>query len=204
MKKGIRIIPLILALILLTSLASATVLRVSAPDEVGALIKFNISVKSTVSNLAGFQITLRADNAEFLEVHKGEPIEDWSLGYVEVDDGIQLIGVYSQRTVSGTALELAKITVRAYKNTTFWIDREETKLVNPDEREIKVDRFYNRSVRVHEYGDVNLDGLIDVEDIMRLKKIILLEEEETLTSDMNDDGEVNILDLIRLINLISR
>ncbi|MBC7115014.1 MAG: hypothetical protein H5T47_05245, partial [Archaeoglobi archaeon] len=153
---------------------------------------------------AGFQITLRADNAEFLEVHKGEPIEDWSLGYVEVDDGIQLIGVYSQRTVSGTALELAKITVRAYKNTTFWIDREETKLVNPDEREIKVDRFYNRSVRVHEYGDVNLDGLIDVEDIMRLKKIILLEEEETLTSDMNDDGEVNILDLIRLINLISR
>jgi len=46
--------------------------------------------------------------------------------------------------------------------------------------------------------------LIDVEDIMRLKKIILLEEEETLTSDMNDDGEVNILDLIRLINLISR
>ncbi|MDI3502624.1 MAG: hypothetical protein PWR09_749 [Archaeoglobi archaeon] len=94
--------------------------------------------------------------------------------------------------------------MRAYKNTTFWIDREETKLVNPDEREIKVDRFYNRSVRVHEYGDVNLDGLIDVEDIMRLKKIILLEEEETLTSDMNDDGEVNILDLIRLINLISR
>lgn len=202
--KTIRGISLLLSILLLTSLASATVLRISAPDEVGARTRFNISVKSTVSNLAGFQITVRADSAEFLEVHKGEPIEDWSLGYVEVDDGIQLIGVYSQRTVSGTALELAKITVRAYKNTTFWIDREETKLVNPDEREIKVDRFYNRSVRVHEYGDVNLDGLIDVEDIMRLKKIILLEEEETLTSDMNDDGEVNILDLIRLINLISR
>jgi|GEM_PF-3013694 len=200
----IRSLSLLLTFLILTSSASATVLRISAPDEVASQVKFNISVESTVSNLAGFQITVKADNADFLEVHKGEAIEDWSLGYVEADDGVQLIGVYSQRTVSGTALELAKITVRAYKNTTFWIDREETKLVNPDEREIKVDRFYNRSVRVHEYGDVNLDGLIDVEDIMRLKKIILLEEEETLTSDMNDDGEVNILDLIRLINLISR
>lgn len=198
----IRSLSLLLAFLILTSSASATVLRISAPDEVASQVKFNISVKSTVSNLAGFQITVKADNADFLEVHKGEAIEDWSLGYVEADDGIQLIGVYSQRTLSGTAVEIAKITVRAYENTTFWIDREETKLVDKNEKEIKVDRFYNHSVTVHEYGDVNLDGVVDIEDFMRLKKIILLEKERTLTSDLNDDGEVNILDLVKLINLI--
>ena len=55
-------------------------------------------------------------------------------------------------------------------------------------------------------GDVNLDGSLDVTDIVLMVGFVLntIEptEEQFLIADMNQDGIVNILDVIQLVNII--
>ena len=51
-------------------------------------------------------------------------------------------------------------------------------------------------------GDVNVDGSIDILDIIFTVNIVLGQEEFSYAADMNSDGIVNILDIISLVNLI--
>jgi acetyl esterase/lipase len=50
-------------------------------------------------------------------------------------------------------------------------------------------------------GDINLDGEIDILDVIQLVNAILNSEEIT-GSDINMDGDINILDVIQLVNII--
>ena len=53
------------------------------------------------------------------------------------------------------------------------------------------------------YGDVNLDGYLDVTDIILVVNFILGDtptEEQFLTADMNQDGTLNILDVIDVVS----
>jgi len=50
-------------------------------------------------------------------------------------------------------------------------------------------------------GDINNDGLINVVDVVQLVNIILSNQEDN-NADLNDDGVVNVLDIIALVNLI--
>ena len=56
------------------------------------------------------------------------------------------------------------------------------------------------------YGDVNFDGIININDIIIVINFILhIDEpttEEYLTADMNQDDNVNIQDAIQIIYLI--
>ena len=56
------------------------------------------------------------------------------------------------------------------------------------------------------YGDVNFDGIVNINDIIIVINFILHTSdptsEQTLTSDMNQDGIINILDVIQMINVI--
>ena len=54
-------------------------------------------------------------------------------------------------------------------------------------------------------GDLNQDGLINVQDIIRTINIILgtsPSDYELCSGDMNEDGIIDILDIVLLINLI--
>ena len=51
-------------------------------------------------------------------------------------------------------------------------------------------------------GDINLDGDVDILDVIILVNIILNLEEMNDWSDINDDETVNILDVIQLVNII--
>ena len=55
-------------------------------------------------------------------------------------------------------------------------------------------------------GDVTEDGIINVQDLIKVINIILGLEEPTegqrVTADMNGDGEINVNDLIAIINII--
>ena len=51
-------------------------------------------------------------------------------------------------------------------------------------------------------GDVNVDGSIDILDIIFTVNIILGQEEFSYAADMNSDGIINILDIIFLVNTI--
>ena len=56
------------------------------------------------------------------------------------------------------------------------------------------------------YGDVNFDSYIDVTDIVLMVGFVLNQstptEEQFLTADMNQDGILNILDVITLVSEI--
>jgi len=54
-------------------------------------------------------------------------------------------------------------------------------------------------------GDLNQDGMINVQDIILIINIILGEpanNQELLLGDLNSDGVIDILDVVLLINLI--
>ncbi len=55
-------------------------------------------------------------------------------------------------------------------------------------------------------GDINMDGEVNVLDIVQLVNFILLIENPTdyqfFTGDLNQDGALNVLDVVRLVNLI--
>ena len=55
-------------------------------------------------------------------------------------------------------------------------------------------------------GDINLDGALDVLDIILMVNIIVGTLEPTDTqislSDLNNDGLINILDVVQIVNMI--
>ena len=50
-------------------------------------------------------------------------------------------------------------------------------------------------------GDINLDGQVNILDIVLMANMILSGEYQGL-ADLNDDGSLNILDIVQLVNII--
>ena len=50
-------------------------------------------------------------------------------------------------------------------------------------------------------GDVNLDGIINILDIIATVNFIL-SNEYNVSADLNDDSIINVLDIIELVNII--
>mgnify|MGYP001215660324 CR=1 FL=1 len=51
-------------------------------------------------------------------------------------------------------------------------------------------------------GDVNIDGVINILDVVMIVQIIIGNHEEVESADFNDDGLVNIIDIVQLIQII--
>ena len=51
-------------------------------------------------------------------------------------------------------------------------------------------------------GDINLDGIINILDIIYMINIILGTEQITENADMNNDSVIDILDVVLLVNII--
>ena len=51
-------------------------------------------------------------------------------------------------------------------------------------------------------GDINLDGVLNIIDIVQIVDFILTDSEYTCSADSNSDGVVNILDIIQLVQNI--
>ena len=55
-------------------------------------------------------------------------------------------------------------------------------------------------------GDVNLDGNVNVQDVVLLQKYLIrmetLTAEQAKPADVNEDGVVNVIDLLRLKNFV--
>lgn len=54
---------------------------------------------------------------------------------------------------------------------------------------------------IYELGDFNQDGIINIQDIIRIINLIYIGEYNYL-ADSNEDGEVNIVDVVLIVNLI--
>ena len=51
-------------------------------------------------------------------------------------------------------------------------------------------------------GDLNQDGGLNVLDIVKLVNEILYEENPDLLGDLNQDGNINVLDIVQMVNII--
>ena len=59
------------------------------------------------------------------------------------------------------------------------------------------------STNVFSLGDINLDGQINIIDIVLVIEIILDSDNEyNLLADLNEDGIINIIDVVQLVNII--
>ena len=52
------------------------------------------------------------------------------------------------------------------------------------------------------FGDINNDGIINVLDIVSLVNIILYSDEYNSDADVNSDGVVNVLDVVLMVTVI--
>ena len=50
-------------------------------------------------------------------------------------------------------------------------------------------------------GDINLDGIVNVLDVVQVVNLVLVNEYEE-KSELNGDGIVNVLDIVQLVNII--
>ena len=61
---------------------------------------------------------------------------------------------------------------------------------------------------IGDIGDINLDGTVDILDVVLLLNFILEiaipDSDQIWLSDINTDGLINILDIIALVNIILR
>ena len=51
-------------------------------------------------------------------------------------------------------------------------------------------------------GDINYDGEVNILDVVVIVNMVLGIEENNPAADLNQDGIVNILDVIQLVNII--
>ena len=59
------------------------------------------------------------------------------------------------------------------------------------------------STNVISLGDLNLDGQINIVDIVLVIEIILDSDNEyNQLADLNEDGSINIIDVVQLVNII--
>ena len=68
------------------------------------------------------------------------------------------------------------------------------------------DFWYQDTSLCHEIGDINLDYLINILDVILLISYILdsenLDYQELIVSDINEDNNLDILDVVNLVSLI--
>ena len=54
---------------------------------------------------------------------------------------------------------------------------------------------------IYDLGDLNMDGIINILDVVSIVNVVLNDEQQDL-ADLNSDGIINILDIINLVNII--
>ena len=52
------------------------------------------------------------------------------------------------------------------------------------------------------FGDINLDGQINIQDIIILVNIIIGNNDNQIGTDLNNDNQADVLDIIILVNII--
>ena len=60
-----------------------------------------------------------------------------------------------------------------------------------------LEEYYDQSIQ----GDLNLDSLLNVQDIILLVNMVLSDEFDS-SADLNSDDTINVLDIIQLVNII--
>ena len=62
---------------------------------------------------------------------------------------------------------------------------------------------FNLNIETQEiFGDINLDGIVNVIDVVLLVNVVLDEDSIFNLGDLNNDGSTNVIDIVMLVNSI--
>ena len=81
------------------------------------------------------------------------------------------------------------------------IDSGNPEYLDPDGTIFDMGAYYYNQNLYQEIGDINEDGIINILDIVQLVNLVLENEYEE-NGDFNGDGMLNVLDIVALVNII--
>ena len=62
---------------------------------------------------------------------------------------------------------------------------------------------FNLNVEAQQvFGDINLDGIVNVIDVVLLVNVVLDGDNNFNLGDLNNDGSINVVDIVLLVNQI--
>ena len=62
--------------------------------------------------------------------------------------------------------------------------------------------WYENTLLNEQIGDLNNDGILNILDIVLIVNHIFGGHDYNITADINQDGEINVVDIVTLVNLI--
>ena len=116
--------------------------------------------------------------------------------------------IYSLQNLSGAYIVFDSVFVQPFENVLLNIDVSNfpsstySLTVYPNHAPERLQTF---DFSLHDsifLGDMNVDGVLNVLDIVILANLILSGGNSNPTGDLNQDGSLNILDIVNLVNLI--
>lgn len=125
------------------------------------------------------------------------------------NDGVYHFLGYSARnkTLKGRSGELINLTIHCAEDAEAGSYIASVyDLIFSDPNKVEVDfADFTFSVNIKDdllTGDVNVDGLVDISDVVALVNMILGSTERNAPADVNNDGQVDISDVVALVNMI--
>ena len=135
----------------------------------------------TISNKSGYTQNYKYS---FGETTDGPPM-------FEFEEGEITLGPYEDTVLSFSSIDLGIISSNIYLS--IWPEHHDYAI-----KELSFNIAQNNSI----FGDITLDGLVNVLDIVTLVNIILEEDNFNNLGDLNQDGQINVIDVVLLVNLI--
>ncbi|SHJ13454.1 C25 family cysteine peptidase [Desulfofundulus thermosubterraneus] len=181
----------------------------------GGVVTVPLTVQKA-AGVAGFQFTLVWDASWLTEPHveKGGLISGdsgWNLDAQPVEGGLKVIGYnLAGQTLGSSEGELVKLSFRVAKDAppgaTAHLRFEDAIVNDAAGCSLPVSTVEGNIIVVtRAKGDVNGDGVVDVQDVVRTVNIALgrvqPNDEERNAADANGDGVINVLDVVLIANI---
>ena len=156
------------------------------------------------ASVSGFQFLLSsADSVDFVDAYGGSAEENEFT--VDLGDNNIVLGFSLSATEIPTGSDVLTI-VEFDGFTSNEICLSEGVIISGYEDAQYLDVSYGDCISLYSKGDVNMDGVLDVLDIVTIVNIIFEtidpDDYEVWASDYNSDGEINIMDIVQIVNCI--
>ena len=109
----------------------------------------------------------------------------------QFENGEFILGPYENFNLSFSSVDLSIAASNIYLS--IW----------PEHHDYAIKALSFNVVQINSiFGDITLDGVINILDIVTLVNIILGQDDFNNLGDLNQDGLINVIDVVLLVNLI--
>jgi len=155
---------------------------------------------------SGFQFLLSSDNSvDFVDAYGGSSEEN---GFtVDIGDNNIVLGFSLSATEIPTGSDVLTIVeFDGYSQAEICLSEGVITSGYEDDESFDFDVSYGDCISLYSKGDVNMDGVLDVLDIVTIVNIIFEtidpDDYQIWAADYNSDGDINIIDIVLIVNAI--